>query len=272
MPSQRTRFASNHLSSLWGTIVQRLTPPSHPSTTSNSANGSSFNHTDLYYSDSYPDAVIQPLSARSKSKPSPTPLPRRRKTGFLSRTKSPANGSKYGGGGDMTGEEETKSGGGETELVCHVVVENDFDQFNPPGARSDSGSTTRTPGFSSIGRVSGRVFTRTEKDAEGGMSFDGREKSEMDVDHSSSSDLKNGKNKSWIKRQKTYKFVVRTAWPAVRYFFDSSYPEPAKERSFQKEVSQGLVVVVLTLYRLGFHRNKELCCRQRISSFHGPCL
>jgi hypothetical protein len=37
--------------------------------------------------------------------------------------------------------------------------------------------------------------------------------------------------------QKTpgYEFVMERAWPAIRHFFDSSFPEPSKENAFQKD-------------------------------------
>jgi hypothetical protein len=158
-PTQRIRFESNpnSLSSVWASIRRHLTAPTHPSTTSESAHGSGiYADTDLFtYNDVHgmrspsgnhlPLELIDPVAAS------------RRKKGFRNFLKSgnsiknadqlsPENWKR--GKGSQPGSRYGDDEEGPFEPVSSVVVDNDFEQVVPLAARSDSGSTNRTPGAS----------------------------------------------------------------------------------------------------------------------------
>jgi hypothetical protein len=179
VPAQRTRFETNPntLSSIWASIRRHLTAPTHPSTTSESAHGSGiYADTDLFtYNDAHgmrspsgnhlPLELIDPVAAS------------RRKRGFRNFLKSgnsikndgisPDNWRRGKGsgqpGGSRCGEDEE----GPFEPVATVVVENDFEQVIPLAARSDSGSTNRTPGTHGPTTKEGSSLFGKSEDKEG---------------------------------------------------------------------------------------------------------
>jgi len=253
-PAQRTRFETNpnSISSMWASIRRHLTAPTHPSTTSESAHGSGiYADTDLFtYNEAHgmrspsgnhlPLELIDPVAAS------------KRRRGFRNFLKSgnsiknaelsPENWKRGRGsgqpGGSRCGEDEE----GPFEPVSTVVVENDFEQVVPLAARSDSGSTNRTPGASGTHgpttKEGSSLFGKSE-DKEG-------QEKEKEIEDSQEQggegSTKGGKGdekwKHWIQTSWLYEFIFITVWPSIVYFFNSKYSDAAKERAFIKEVRQ----------------------------------
>jgi hypothetical protein len=138
----------------------------------------------------------------------PRPLPRKAKSSAANST------SRYG-----DDDEAGPSSGATHDPVSHVVVDNDFEQFTPQMAKSESGSTNRTPGASGT-----KVTGNASEDEDGGPY--------TPTDGASISRGQRG----WARRNVVYEMLVERVWPNLAHFMDSSFPEPAKERSFQKEV------------------------------------
>jgi hypothetical protein len=120
----------------------------------------------------------------------------------------------------------------EYEPVSHTVVDNSFDQFVPTTAKSDSGSTNRMSG--GVGRQDSQVMSATTKD-EVATGLGGGTQTEKGYERSEGPSVMD-RTRRWVYAIPGVEFTVDTAWPSVKHFFDSSFPEPAKERSFQKEV------------------------------------
>ena len=215
------RFATARLPTAgeaWQAVRARLTPASHPSTTSESAIDSSFNHTDLFHLESEPKdkssrRTIQLLNpnAGTASKFKPRPSVRKAKSSAANST------SRYG-----DDDEPGPGSGAVHDPISHIVVDNDFEQFTPQAAKSESGSTTRTPGAG----TKGETGTGAGSDEEDGTPYT----------PSDGASISRG-NRGWARRNPAYELVVERIWPNLAHFLDSSFPEPAKERSFQKEVS-----------------------------------
>lgn len=178
-PAQRTRFETNPntLSSIFASIRRHLTAPTHPSTTSESAHGSGiYADTDLFtYNDVHgmrspsgnhlPLELIDPVAAS------------KRKKGFRNFLKSgnsikndgitPDNWRRGKGSGQPGGSRCGEDDEGPFEPVATVVVENDFEQVVPLAARSDSGSTNRTPGTHGPTTKEGSSLFGKSEDKEG---------------------------------------------------------------------------------------------------------
>jgi hypothetical protein len=227
--SQKTRFEPSRLSHAWSALKHRLTPPSHPSTTSESGIDSSFNNTDLFYSESEhqhgstgTSAAVDLLNPRAatSSKHKRKGVPERLIRSRTRQKSSVANStSRYG-------DDEEPGAGSNAEPVSHVVVDNDFEHYIPVVAKSDSGSKA-SGGPTGVLESSGAGFmSRTEEDEDGNPT----------KTRSDAGSIRTNMRGNWLKRSWPYELVVDRAWPNFRHFLDSSFPEPAKERSFQKEV------------------------------------
>lgn len=212
------RFAAPRMptpAETWQAIRTRLRPASHPSTTSESAMDSSYNPTDLFVGESEPRdkssrrtvELLNP-NAATASRFRPRPHPRKAKSSAANST------SRYG-----DDDEAGPSSGITHDPVSHIVVDNDFEQFTPKVAQSDSGSTNRTPGAS--GKVTGTGRGSDEEDGP--------------YTPSDAASISRGQ-RGWARKNPVYEMLVDRIWPNVGHFLDSSFPEPAKERSFQKEV------------------------------------
>lgn len=213
-----TRFAAPRLPTAgeaWQAVRARLTPASHPSTTSESAIDSSFNHTDLFHLESEPRdkstrrtvELLNPnAGTASRYKPRP----------HIKKAKSSAANSNSRYGDD---EEPGPSSGTTWEPISHIVVDNDFEQFTPQLAKSESGSTNHTPG------ASGTKATGAGSDGEDDTPFS----------PSDGASISRGQ-RGWARRNPVYEMLVERIWPNLAHFLDSSFPEKIKERSFQKEV------------------------------------
>lgn len=237
---QRTRFAPVRLRSIWSNIVTHLTPPSHPSTTSESALDSSLNHTDTYYGEG---SVIADPSSTYPNNPSGShalqhlnQASSRHSTGTRARLRRIRSRR---GGKSSAGQSNSRYGDDDDpnmthEPVSHLVVDNNFEHFTPPPAKSDSGTSARTPGLSH----SHAHTTATPGD--GDMDTEGWGKDEEDVMRGERYGTKSDASAleragRWITKLPGYEFTTERAWPNLKHFFDSSYPEKSKERSFQKE-------------------------------------
>lgn len=228
--SQKTRFEPSRLSHAWSALKHRLTPPSHPSTTSESGIDSSFNNTDLFYSESEhqhgstgTSAAVDLLNPRAATsgKHKRKGVPERLIRSRTRQKSSVANStSRYG-------DDEEPGAGSNAEPVSHVVVDNDFEHYIPVVAKSDSGSKA-SGGPTGVLESSGAGFvSRTEEDEDGNPT----------KTRSDAGSIRTNMRGNWLKRSWPYELLVDRAWPNFRHFLDSSFPEPAKERSFQKEVS-----------------------------------
>jgi hypothetical protein len=140
-------------------------------------------------------------------------------------------------GGSRCGEDEE----GPFEPVATVVVENDFEQVVPLAARSDSGSTNRTPGASGTHgpttKEGSSLFGKSEDKEASKMEGE----AEDNAEHNGGSTKGEKKDKEWIQWiQSTwiYEFLFITIWPSIVYFFNSKYTDAAKERAFIKEASR----------------------------------
>lgn len=159
--------------------------------------GSSFNHTDLFAESERDHGTLNLLNPTAGT----ASRYKRRDTYYRRPKSSGANSaSRYGDDDAETGTHD---------LFNHIVVDNDFEQIHPPGARSDSGSTNRTPEPSN--------------------------KQEDDEPPSRSDTGSISRGKSWGTNTRAYSMIERVS-RTVAHFLDSSFPEPAKERSYQKEV------------------------------------
>ncbi|WVQ82274.1 hypothetical protein IAT38_004402 [Cryptococcus sp. DSM 104549] len=228
----KTRFAPSGLSAIWQSVKTHLTPPSHPSTTSESALGGSFrNTTDMFYSESVnggqdhlPLELLNPkIGTVGKHK-------RRgvsdRNSGSRGGLRSRARGSqanstsRYGDDDDMSARP--------AEPVSRIVVDNNFEHIAPPVPKSDSGYSTRTPGTN---MTPGQRGEGAQNDEEGGDGSPQHDRS----DGASTTGRRNS-TVNWVRRNSAVAWFTDRLWPNVKHFLDSSYPEPSKERSFQKEL------------------------------------
>lgn len=224
-PQQRTRFAPSRVSAAWQKVVSHLTPPSQPSTTSQSAIDSTFNHTDLYYNESL-NITVQHLDLLN---PKSGTHDRHKRMGFRRKgvkTSQANSNSRFG---------DDEDPGQPNEPVSHIVVDADFDHFTPATAKSDSDSNSQTPDASAA---------NTKQAASSGSDL-GFSKAEADdddeegnrADRSDAQSMRPDRRSTWLQRTAAYEWIFERLWPNIRHFFDSSFPEPSKERSFQKEVS-----------------------------------
>lgn len=217
---QRTaRFAPSSMSTIWTKVKNHLTPPSHPSTTSESAVDSSFNNTENLYLGATSEHggvngptldLLNPMAGTTS---------KYKKTRRRPKSSAANSNSRYGDDEDLNANP--------SEPFEHVVVDNDFEHFVPPAARSEGGSTN-----AGISKNSGTgLFSRTSKDEEKEEDMEAR------ATRSDMGSIRRDRRQSWVKRSMAYEFVVERLWPNLKHFFDSSFPEPSKERAFQKEVS-----------------------------------
>ena len=251
-PTQRTRFEPNPnpMSSIWASIRRHLTAPTHPSTTSESAHGSGiYADTDLFtYNDAHgmrspsgnhlPLELIDPVAASKRKKGLRNFL----KSGGSIKNHdhiNPESWKRGKGSGQPGGSRYGEDDEGPFEPVATVVVENDFEQVVPLAARSDSGSTNRTPGASAQGpttKEGSSLFGKSE-DKEASKIEGEVEDSAEHNGGSTKGEKKEDKWVHWIKRTWIYEFIFITVWPSIVYFFNMKYTDPQKERAFIKEVS-----------------------------------
>lgn len=130
---------------------------------------------------------------------------------------------------------------GISEPVSVVAVESDLRQF-VPAAKSDNGSAANTGDGQKSNRATGSHHQDTEgsttqpswvaRMAHGGSHRSRRGDGGMD----DGSSVRRDRRSNWFKRTWLYEMAAERTWPAVAHFCDSKFPEPSKERSFQKEV------------------------------------
>lgn len=235
----RTRFAPSRLSSVWRSLVSHLTPPSHPSTTSESALGSSLRNTtdNMYYEDGsavrhLPLELLNPnagTDGRHKRRGVSDTKNSGSRGGLRQRLRgSQANSnSRYGDDDDLSAKP--------SEPVSRIVVDNNFEHFTPAVPKSDSGygsgrtpATNGTPGGGEIGDDEDEEGTR-------GLRSDG----------ASTTQRRSSAAAQWIQRNVVVEWVTDRFWPNVKHFLDSSYPEPSKEHSFQKEVRVHSILTIV---------------------------
>ncbi|WVQ72758.1 hypothetical protein IAR50_002318 [Cryptococcus sp. DSM 104548] len=218
----KTRFAPSSLSSVWRALKTHLTPPSHPSTTSESALGSGLNNTDnMYYEDGsavrhLPLELLNPKAGtdgRHKRKSDKNSGSRNGLRNRARGSQGATSTSRYGDDDDMSAKP--------AEPVSRIVVDNNFEHFTPMVPKSDSGyGSGRTPGTNATPGVD------IEEEEDG---------TPMDRSDAASTQRRNS-SVQWIRRNSVVEMVVDRIWPNFKHFLDSSYPEPSKERSFQKEL------------------------------------
>ena len=244
------RFEPTKFSQVWASFRKHLTPATHPSTTSESAMGSGlYAETDMFGYDEggrrtgpgahLPLEMIDPMAAKNRN---------RRKGGFggfLSpkNTKSgrPIDTLKRGmTSGQQSGSRyEGEDDEGPWEPVSSVVVDNDFEQVIPAGGRSDSGST-RTPGNggSAVQKEGSSLFgPKSENPDDTNGRGAGQRRDSATTDGGATTAGKMSEGIHWIQETRAYEMIVLTMWPSVKYFFDSRYSDPQKEKAFTKEVS-----------------------------------
>lgn len=226
-PSQKTRFGGpSRLSQVWTSVKTHLTPPSHPSTTSESAIESSF-HTDVYYTGSTNGDGHLPLELLN---PKSGTISRYKRYGGKQRNKPQSSAGKSA---SRFGDDDEP--GTQYEPVNHIVVDTDFDDFTPKPAKSDSGSTNRTPRDTNtatntgVGESGGHLFGNDKK-------MDGEDDESPSGDRSDGQSIRRDTRAHWIQRTAVYELIVGRLWPNIRHFLDSSFPEASKEKSYQKEV------------------------------------
>ncbi|WVO16425.1 hypothetical protein L204_104101 [Cryptococcus depauperatus] len=220
----KARFTPSKLSTVWQNVKIRLTPSSHPSTTSESALGSMRNTTDnMYYED---ESIIRHLPLELLN-------PKAGQDGKHKKRASDRNSSSRGGLRNRARSSQANSNSrcGDdddyaipaTEPVSRIVVDNNFEYFTPAAPKSDSGHSNRTLGT-----------TKTPEggipDDEGGTVGDYGEKS----DAVSTTQIRSSVA-VWVRNNSVIEWITQRLLPNVKHFFDSSYSEPSKERSFQKE-------------------------------------
>lgn len=127
--------------------------------------------------------------------------------------------------------------------VAHIVVENDLNSVVLP-TKSDRGSCA-TP-----------AAGLTERSVATGIRGDGGETASSWVHRlgkskkagggqagtrtgyiGDGSSIRRANRASFIKRSWIYETLVERVYPAAKYFLDAAYPEPSKERSYQKEIN-----------------------------------
>ena len=214
-------FAPPKLSTVWADFKQRITPASHPSTTSESAHGAI--SSDSYYLGGSSHSSHLPLELLDP-KSHPSKLGRRK---AHSGTNSRRRGNNSAGASQSRDGTEGHDGDGDddeaiadAEPVSHIVVDNNFDHFVPRPPRSDSGSTPGTG----------------KSDTQNGDSPDGEDGQCGPIDTEQSTISRMDLAKAWAYRIPGYTLIFERLWPNLRHFFDSSFPEQSKERSFRKEV------------------------------------
>ncbi|OCF42763.1 two-component system sensor protein [Kwoniella heveanensis CBS 569] len=234
----KTRFKPSGWSEFWTSVKTHLTPPSHPSTTSESAlGGSSFrNTTDTYYYSESTSGQPGHLPLELLNPNAGTDGKHKRRGGgdrssarggagglrFRARSSQGASTSRYGDDDDMSARPN--------EPVSHVVVENNFEHFTPVVAKSDSGYSNRTPGASAAGGRLDTLYSKGEGEDEGGEEGGAHDRSDV-----ASTARRGSRAENWVKKNMVIVWVTERFWPNLRHFMDSSFPEPSKERSFQKE-------------------------------------
>ncbi|WVQ67940.1 uncharacterized protein L199_006145 [Kwoniella botswanensis] len=239
--SPKTRFKPSGFSQFWQSVKTHLTPPSHPSTTSESAiGGSSFrNTTDNYYynesvhgggSSHLPLELLNPKAGmEGKHKRRMGNSSASRGGGglrFRARSSQAASTSRYGDDDDLSSSKPN-------EPVSHIVVDANFEHFTPAMAKSDSGFSNKTPGTNTN---NGGLDSKNEGDGEnGGDTTPNGGQMGYDRSDIASTTRRGSRAENWVKRNTAVVWMTERFWPNVKHFLDSEFPEPSKERSFQKE-------------------------------------
>lgn len=253
------RFEPTKLNQVWASFRKRLTPATHPSTTSESAHGSGlYAETDMfgYNEDSrrtgpsagghLPVETIDPMAAKNRN--------RRKGIGKLlgngnnktSRSGRPIDTLKRGmTSGQQSGSRyEGEDDEGPWEPVSSVVVDNDFEQVIPHAGRSDSGST-RTPGGgnSTVQKEGSSLFGPKSENLDDRVGGGGRRNSAVTEEGLTTAGKRSEGFERWIQHTRVYETLVLTVWPSIMYFFDAKYSDPQKENAFMKEVSHGFGII-----------------------------
>ena len=223
--SHRTRFEPARFSTVWQNIVSRLTPPSHPSATSESAIGSALNTTDNGHSESphVSNRALELLNPKHGTEG------RHKHQGVRRRFAKSSQGNTASRYGD---DEDNRQS---YEPLSHVVVEADFDHFSPQTARSDSGSTVQTHGFSAFEAKTGKATKGNKLSASKPEGEEGDNDSAQG-DSNEVQSIRRDRRESWWARTAAFEWIFERLWPNIKHFMDSSFPEAKKEHSFQKEV------------------------------------
>lgn len=181
-----------------------------------------------------PLEMIDPMAAKNRN--------RKKGIGFLSpkTTKSgrPIDTLKRGmTSGQQSGSRyEGEDDEGPWEPVSSVVVDNDFEQVIPSGGRSDSGST-KTPGAggSAAQKEGSSLFGPKSENPDDNPGKQRRDSATTEEGATTAEKRSDGFH--WIQNTRAYEMVVLTMWPSIKYFFDSRYSDPQKEKAFIREVS-----------------------------------
>ncbi|WRT66117.1 uncharacterized protein IL334_003070 [Kwoniella shivajii] len=227
----KTRFAPSTFSSFWQNVKSHLTPPSHPSTTSESAiGGSSFrNTTDNYYSESQYGGGSSHLPLELLNPNAGTEGKHKRRGGnstgrgglrLRARSSQAASTSRYGDDDDMSSKPN--------DPVSHVVVDANFEHFTPPVPKSDSGFSNKTPATNGIDSSGGNAYSKGEEDDDNGNGT-------YDRSDAGSTNRRGSRAHNWVRQNTVIAWITERFWPNFKHFLDSEFPEPSKERSFQKE-------------------------------------
>lgn len=245
------RFEPTKFSQVWASFRKHITPATHPSTTSESALGSGlYAESDMFGYDEdgrrtgpgphLPLEMIDPMAAKNRNRkrgiggflrPKNTRSGRPIDTLRRGMTSGQQSGSRYEGEDDE----------GPWEPVSSVVVDNDFEQVIPAGGRSDSGST-RTPGnggsTSAAQKEGSSLFGPRSENPDDHPATKRRDSASTEGAGTAAGKQSGGSH--WITESRPYEMVVLTMWPSVKYFFDSRYSDPQKEKAFIREVSRSL--------------------------------
>ena len=227
MPSaNRTRFEPTRFSTVWQNIVAHLTPPSHPSTTSQSAIESAFDHTENGHTESHSTST-RPLEQLLNPKHGTEG--RHKQQGVRRKFAKSSQGNTASRYGD---DEDNRQ---PHEPVSHVVVDADFDHFTPMTAKSDSGSTTQTHSLNAFGARNGKASKGNDLLGPKAEGEDGGNES-VQGDSNELQSIRRDRRETWLARTVAYEWIIERLWPNIKHFMDSSFPEARKEHSFQKEV------------------------------------
>ncbi|EIW70916.1 hypothetical protein TREMEDRAFT_73601 [Tremella mesenterica DSM 1558] len=235
----RIHFQPPSFSTFWDNFKKHIVPPTHPSTTSSSELDSSL-HTELFdpnISNEQLDYLHPQAGTVSKHK--------RGKKGISGQgaklLRGPSNHShsknrhfrkekekarSKSSNGNMSNLEDDDEEDEDDAHVSEIVVEGDLDRFIPKAARSDSGSTNKSPDPSSQpGERKRDVGGSDDEEVEDGSESEYKSGSKG-RSKGSGSKGKSGRMWEWFLER-----VVRN----TLHFFDSRYPDEDKEYTYQKE-------------------------------------
>ncbi len=107
------------------------------------------------------------------------------------------------------------------EPVHHVVVDSDLGQYIPP-SKSDNGSAATPGNGTGLPTTTDGSHLVSGSRAQDGTTGD-------------ANSIRRDRRTNWIRRTWLWEVCIERCWPAIIYFCESSFPEAAKEKSYQKE-------------------------------------